>query len=184
VLTHLDELCAGHPFAATQEENLASRVMAFVKRAAPLLKPDDRNALGQRLRDDWRLRLAVQAHGAQVGVSVQPDAWVSRRVAVRCVWQQPVRLRVHCRGGWPIPGRLQLTARSAASLGSQTFELDARQSFTLTLSTPAGQSQGSTTWWLEAPQTFVPAEVQPGSGDARELSFRVEGVSIELQTHG
>ena len=144
-----------------------------------MLTPQDRAALAQRLKDDTRLRLAVDAHGARVHVAVQPDGWASHQVAVRCAWQQPVRLRLHCRGGWPVPGTLQMTVRNAASAQAHAFEVDARQSFAITLNTPPGLAQGQTTWWLQTPQAFVPATAQANSTDERALSFKVEAVGVE-----
>jgi hypothetical protein len=177
-LTHVEELCEADPFSGA-EGPLAERVVAFAQRAAPLLTPQDRSALAERLRNDSRLRLAVQAPGVRVHVGVQPDGWASHHVAVRCAWRQPARLRLHCRGGWPVPGVLSMFIRNVASGEPQAFEVDARQSFVITLRTPAGQPEGTTTWWLETPQAFVPSASQPGSTDDRQLSFRVEGVAVE-----
>jgi hypothetical protein len=177
-LTHIDELCEADPFSGA-EGPLAERVVAFAQRAAPLLTPQDRSALAERLRNDSRLRLAVQAPGVRVQVGVQPDGWASHHLAVRCAWRQPARLRLHCRGGWPVPGVLSVAIRNVASGEPQAFEVDARQSFVITLSTPAGQPEGNTTWWLETPQAFVPSASHPGSTDDRQLSFRVEGVAVE-----
>lgn len=182
VLTHVDELCAGYPFAAQDDKAaLADRVMAFARKVAPLLTADDRQTLVQRLREDRRLRVAAAVPAARAAAAVQPDGWASHRVAVRCTWRQPVRLKLLCKGGWPVPGRLHITVRSAMPRAAkpQTFEIDARQPFALTLATPAGQAEGSTTWWIEAAEAFIPAQTQPGSEDGRELSFRVERLEIE-----
>lgn len=177
VLTHVDEICEAYPFDGT-EQTLVARVVAFAKRAAPFLTPQDRGALGQRLKDDSRLRLAASAQGVHVNVGVQPDGWASHQLAVRCVWRQPVRLKLQCRGGWPVPGVLRMSVRSVGSPEPQTFEVDARQPFHVILSTPAGLAQGQTTWWLQTPHAFVPAETQAGSTDERHLSFRVEAVTV------
>jgi hypothetical protein len=72
-----------------------------------------------------------------------------------------------------------MSVRSVGSPEPQTFEVDARQPFHVTLSTPAGVAQGQTTWWLETPQAFVPATAQANSTDERALSFKVEAVGVE-----
>lgn len=180
VRTHIDEICAAHPFDHTGEETLGARVIAFARRAAPLLTGPDREALVRLLRNDQRLRLAVSDHGSQAVAAVQPDGWVSHALAVRCSWTRPVSLSVFCRGAWPHQSPLHLVVRPALSFPdrTQTFLLDATRGFVITLATPEGLREGSTTWWIEAIEAFVPAHTQADSDDFRELSFRVERVEI------
>jgi hypothetical protein len=175
VLTHVNELCAAFPFDGGTG-SLTGQVGAFIAKAAPLLTAADRTALAGLLKQDQRLRLA--RGGAAVGV--QPDGWVSHRLAVRLRWDAKAAastLLLRCRGGWPQPGTLQLTVTSANG-APQTFSVDATREFTLQLRAPAGATAGSTGWVIETNDHFVPAQCERGSKDSRSLSFKVEGLSL------
>ena len=87
-------------------------------------------------------------------------------------------LILNCQGGWPSESNIQLTVRSATG-HVEKIKLDSQDEFTLTLDAPETNAEAFTAWVIETPQFFVPAKVQKRSKDARKLSFRVNGLSVQ-----
>jgi hypothetical protein len=133
--------------------------------------------LRQRIANDRPLQLATP----HVFVDVYPDGWAGRVLEVRL--RQPDQpysaIVLRCRHAAPVGGALHIEA-TAPGLAPQRLELIGPGLFNIVLPVAASeQLAGARVVYLVTSQdTFVPAQVDAGSGDPRELAFLVEGCEL------
>ena len=174
MLTYFNELCERYPFI----ENKASLV-DLVKKALISVKasvsPSDFQNLVKDLESDARLRLSND----QIFLGIEPDGWVTRSLLIKFRYskEQKRTVLLRCRGGWPNKGNLYLNIRSEDG-EVEKIKLSSTDEFILTLEAPETRSERYTSWKIETRQFFVPGLTQKGSKDNRQLSFRVDGISI------
>jgi hypothetical protein len=173
-LTWLEELLAAHPF---HPRPLSPRrqLESLVEECATALGADGVAELRRRLAADARLDLASM----QVCVAASADGWAGELLEIR-VWQQPsrlVRLELACRHQSPLPGplRLEIIGPGGSRESRQVVEHGAFE-LSFDLSTVAHGAQAVYT--VRCVDTFVPADCEPGSTDARRLGFRVESCRV------
>jgi hypothetical protein len=172
LLTHLEELCAQHPFH-TRTKDLRAEFTRLVERALPFVGPTTADELMVRMASDRRLRLATP----QLFVGVHADGWAGDVLDVR-LWQPdpPLSgLRLHCRNGMPGGSLLRLHAHGPDAT-VRRIEVDGPGPFELELELPPPHhAQSRVVWRLVADDSFVPDELD-GNGDRRRLAYQVEQV--------
>lgn len=173
LLTHFDELCADHPFQP-EPVHLVDAMRRLVDKAAPWMAPDAAQMLRQRIATDWPLQLATP----NVYVDVHPDGWAGDVLEVRL--RQPdlpySAVVLRCRHASPVGGALRIET-TTPGLAPQHIELMGAGWFNIVLPVDrADQLAGArVSYRVVCRDTFVPAQVDAGSTDSRELAFLVEG---------
>jgi hypothetical protein len=173
LLTHFAELCAEHPFQP-EPVQLADAMHRLVDQAAAWLAPDAVHMLRQRIANDRPLQLATP----HVYVDVHPDGWAGRVLEVRL--RQPdlpySAMVLRCHHASPVGGALRIEV-TTPGLAPQHIELMGPGWFNIVLPVAkADQLAGArVTYRVVCQDTFVPAQVDEGRGDTRELAFLVEG---------
>ena len=176
LLTHFAELCAEHPFQP-EPVQLVDAMHRLVDQAAPWMAADAVQMLRQRIATDRPLRLATP----HVYVDVHPDGWAGRQVAVRL--RQPAQpcsaIVLRCRHAAPAGGTLRIEHETPGS-APQGLELMRPGFFNIVLpvALPDRVADARVTCRVLCEDTFFPLAVDPGSGDARELAFLVEGCDL------
>lgn len=169
LLTHVAERCAEHPFAA-QAQQLDTALNALAGRAAPLLDEIGRAVVRRRIEEDRAIRLA----SASLYVTIEPDGWALERTEVR--WRQPDKpahtLVLRCGHGRPGGGPLDIEVR-APDGRSWNHHVADNGEFTLVLPLTDRRAGARLLFVLRCATPFVPAELEPGSGDYRRLAFQV-----------
>lgn len=175
LLTHVDELCAQHPFHA-EPRALGEACRQLLEAAAPWLSAADAEALRRRLDADRRLQLATP----RLHATVHPDGWAGPTLDVR--WWQPAAplpsVLLRCRHAGPTGGPLRL--RVSAPDGSvQAVEVRAPGPFDLLLAPPTVAPDARLIYRVRCEAgDFVPADCEPGSADRRRLAFQVEAIEF------
>jgi hypothetical protein len=171
--THLDELCALHPFHAEQKD-LRAEFARIVAQAREFLDPTEADLLLRRAEDDRRLQLATP----DCYVAVHPDGWAGELLEVR--FRQPASplqsLRLVCVNATPGGARLQLTSTSPDGT-ERTTAVGANGPFELVLDLPDQRPGARMVFRIASSSAFVPAQVEPGSADTRRLAYRIEAVA-------
>jgi hypothetical protein len=173
LLTHFGELCAAHPFQP-EPVKLVDAMHRLVDQAAAWLAPDAMHMLRQRIATDRPLQLATP----HVYVDVHPDGWAGRVLEVRL--RQPdlpySAVVLRCRHASPVGGALRIEV-TTPGLTTQHIELMGPGWFNIVLPVAkADQLAGArVTYRVVCQDTFVPAQVDAGSADWRQLAFLVEG---------
>jgi hypothetical protein len=100
----VEELCASYPFGP-EPLPLVPQLTAFLKEASAFLKPDVVAAVVERLKTDWRLRIATP----ELFATVQPDGWAPAQLAVKYRWtgKPAAAIRLRCNAPWPVAGKLR-----------------------------------------------------------------------------
>lgn len=172
-LTWLEELCAQHPFHP-QQLAMQEQLESLADDCAQALGPHGVAELDARMASDVRLRLST----SQSYVGVHADGWAGPLLEIR-VLQQPVRLRRlrlfgrHVLQGGPL--ELELVSPDGAR---EDLVVDDPGSFTLDIDLSAHEVGARAVYRIQCRQGFVPALAEPGSSDARTLSFKVEHVEL------
>ncbi|MBT9595635.1 MAG: glycosyltransferase [Vitreoscilla sp.] len=174
LLTHVDELCAIHPFLPGGL-SLRARCEVLAARAAPYLDSEGIGFLHRRLATDPRLALATET----VHVGVHADGWAGPSLDIRV--QQgpaPVReIRLGCRQQTPGGGR-RLTIGIVTPDGkADELRVDGNGAFELVLPVADRRPGARSVLRVYTEGGFVPALVEP-SADRRELAFRVESCRV------
>lgn len=173
--THLDELCATYPFGPDTTP-LIKQVEGFILEVKDFFSAQDLKVMAAQIRTDYRLILAKPG----LMVSVQPDGWVSKQVAVKYRWtdQPAAAVTLRCMAAWPLPGKMRLRVRTPDG-DEQSLDIEAPEEFVLRFEVPRTELPGMMMWTVETAQTFVPAKHDPESQDKRKLSFRVLELKLE-----
>ena len=171
LLTHLEELCALHPFGG-DAQTLSARMQSVIARAQSWLDESANAQLTERLRTDQRVVLA----GSHTYVGVHADGWAAARTPVRV--RQPVRpwraLRLYGHARLP-PGSLPCCITVASPNGQREVRhIDVSGPFELDLPLSDLRVGAQSVHVIQVDGGFVPAEVEPGSADRRRLAFIVE----------
>ena len=176
LLTHFAELCAEHPFQP-EPVQLVDAMHRLVDQAAPWMAADAVQMLRQRIATDRPLRLATP----HVYVDVHPDGWAGRQVAVRL--RQPAQpcsaIVLRCRHAAPAGAALRIEVTSPG-LAPQCIDLRGPGVFNIVLpvALPDRVADARITCRVLCEDTFFPSTFDPGSGDARELAFLIEGCDL------
>ena len=173
--THVDEMCASYPLGPDAQP-LVKQLEGFLKEARAYLKPDVLKALVERLKADWRVRLATP----ELFATVQPDAWAPKQLAVKYRWQgKPASaVLVRCNAPWPVAGKLRLKVLTPSGKVQRSV-LDVPDDFVLRFEVPETTQSGCMMWTVETTQGFVPAKQDKTSTDKRKLAFQVFELSTE-----
>ena len=173
--THVDEMCAIYPLGPDAQP-LVKQLEDFLKEARAFVKPDVLKAMVERLKADWRLRLATP----ELFATVQPDAWVEKQLTIKYRWQgkPAAAVLVRCNAPWPEAGKLRLKVLTPSGKVQRTA-LDVPDDFVLRFEVPEGEQSGCMIWTVETTQGFVPAKHDKTSTDKRKLAFQVLELSTE-----
>jgi hypothetical protein len=173
--THVDEMCANYPLGPDAQP-LVKQLEGFLKESSAYLKPDVLKALIERLKADWRVRLATP----ELFATVQPDVWAPKQLAVKYRWQgKPASaVLVRCNAPWPVAGKLRLKVLTPSGK-LQRSVLVVPDDFVLRFEVPETEQSGCMVWTVEATTGFVPAKHDKTSTDKRKLAFQVLELSTE-----
>ena len=173
--THVDEMCASYPLGPDALP-LVKQLEAFLKEASAYLKPEVLKGLIERLKADWRVRLATP----ELFATVQPDAWANKQLTIKYRWQgkPAAAVLVRCNAPWPEPGKLRLKVLTPSGKVQRSV-LDVPDDFVLRFEVPETTQSGCMMWTVETTQGFVPAKHDKASTDKRKLAFQVLELSTE-----
>jgi glycosyltransferase involved in cell wall biosynthesis len=175
VLTYFDEICEKYPFIE-EGQSLVEVIKSVLTQVKSYMKLNEFEGLVKTLQNDYRLRLSNQ----EIFLSVEPDGWVSKRLVVkhRSFTQGSRLINITCKGGWPLEANLNLTIKSMSG-DVQKVKLQSQDEFNLSFVAECTSSKAFNVWIVETRQCFIPLEHLKKSKDNRQLSFKVEGVSIQ-----
>lgn len=173
--THVDEICASYPLGPDAQP-LLKQLENFLKEARAYVKADVLKAMVERLKADWRVRLATP----ELFATVQPDAWANKQLTIKYRWEgKPApAVLVRCNAPWPVPGKLRLKVLTPSGKVQRSV-LDVPDDFVLRFEVPEGEKSGCMMWTVETTQGFVPAKHDKTLTDKRKLAFQVVGLSTE-----
>jgi hypothetical protein len=169
LLTHLDEMCATHPFhaeAATLREAMAS----LVQRASGWLAPGHAEEVLRRTEADRRVQLST----AHVAVAVHADGWAGPNCELRLRPGGPSVAAIHlaCANERPGGGLLRIRVHDSQG-GVSGIDVDGPGRFELVVPVPVALRGTQAVWRIETEGGFVPVDLDRRSSDRRELAFRV-----------
>ena len=173
--THVDEMCASYPLGPDAQP-LVKQLESFLKEARQYVKADVLKATVERLKSDWRVRLATP----ELFATVQPDAWAYKQLTIKYRWEgkPAAAVLVRCNAPWPVAGKLRLKVLTPSGK-VQSSVLDVPDDFVLRFEVPEGEKSGCMMWTVETSQGFVPAKHDKTLTDKRKLAFQVLELSTE-----
>jgi glycosyltransferase involved in cell wall biosynthesis len=173
--THVDEICDLYPLGP-EPLPLTKQLEEFLKDARAYVKPEVLKSMVDRLKQDWRLRLASQ----ELFATVQPDGWISKQLTVKYRWEgkPATAVLVRCNAPWPTAGKLRLKVLTPSGKVQRSV-LQVPDDFVLRFEVPEGEKSGCMMWTVEPSQGFVPAKHDSKSNDKRKLAFQVLELSTE-----
>lgn len=169
-LTWFEELCAQHPFHPKQL-SMREQLESLALDCASALGEEGVDELRRRLDLDVRLRLST----SQLFIGAHADGWAGPLLEIR-VLQQPLRytrLRLFCRNASPVSGPLRLELVSPDGSREQ-LRVEDPGPFYVDFDLSGLELGSRAIFRLLCEEGFVPAEWEPGSGDLRILSYKVE----------
>lgn len=174
LLTHLDERCAGHPFAGAAVD-LRAEFARLLQAAGPYLSAEGVQAVHQRLQDDRALRLA----SPQLFVPVYPDGWAPPVLDIRLRQPDPPGAALRILGRHADPRGLPLHA-SALLPDGQSISLDVPCNCRFDWLVPIADQRPDAriVVRISAEGGFVPMQCEPGSSDPRCLAYQVDAVEL------
>lgn len=174
LLTHFAEVMAGLPFDAAREAP-AVRLMRLVDTAQAWLSPEAQAHLRQYVATHGVLRMA-RAHWF---ADAHPDGWAPPLLHLRLRQAAPPWrvLRLGGRHASPAGGLLHLQA-SRPGTAARSLAVSQPGPFVWNLPLEDLPADSLTTWTVVCDTPFVPAQVEPGSDDQRELAFVLESVDF------
>lgn len=170
MLTHFEELMAGHPFHAARLD-LMEELRRLARLAKPYVAADEQAVLSERIGADRRVMLAT----AEVMVDVYPGGWAGPTLDVR-LWQgkEPVdAVILSCRHASPLKRPLQLTVITPME-ALKTQEVTERGEFEIRLPVGAASEDGRLIFRICTDNWFIPAKHSKASNDERRLAFVVD----------
>jgi hypothetical protein len=140
------------------------------------VKADVLKAMVERLKADWRVRLATP----ELFATVQPDAWANKQLTIKYRWEgkPAAAVLVRCNAPWPVAGKLRLKVLTPSGKVQRSV-LDVPDDFVLRFEVPEGEQSGCMMWTVETTQGFVPAKHDKTLTDKRKLAFQVVELSTE-----
>ena len=173
--THVDEICDLYPLGP-EPLPLTKQLEEFLKDARAYVKPEVLKSMVDRLKQDWRLKLATQ----ELFATVQPDGWISKKLIVKYRWEgkPATAVLVRCNAPWPTAGKLRLKVLTPSGKVQRSV-LEVPDDFVLRFEVPEGEKSGCMMWTVEPSQGFVPAKHDAKSNDKRKLAFQVLELSTE-----
>jgi hypothetical protein len=174
LLTHLDELCATHPFHA-EPTTLRDAMASLVRQASGWLAPGHAEEVLRRTGTDRRVQLST-AHAAIV---VHADGWTGPHSELRLRPKGPpvAAIRLECANERPGGGLLHIRVRDPLG-GVSGIDVDGPGRFELIVPVPAALRGEQAVWRIETEGGFVPVDLDRRSSDRRELAFRVHDLSV------
>ncbi|HEX5686737.1 MAG TPA: glycosyltransferase [Ideonella sp.] len=175
LLTHLDEMCATHPFRA-DPMTLREAMSDLVQRASGWLAPGHADEVLRRTDADRRVQLST----AHVGVGVHADGWAGPTCELRLRADGPpvAAMRLTCanerRGGSLLRIRIH-----DPDGGVSGVDVDGPGRFELVVPVSPAQRREQAVWSIETEGGFVPIDLDPRSSDRRELAFRVLDFTVQ-----
>ena len=173
--THVDEMCASYPLGP-EAQPLVKQLESFLNEARAYVKADVLKAMVERLKADWRVRLATP----ELFATVQPDAWANKQLIIKYRWEgkPATAVLVRCNAPWPVAGRLRLKVLTPSGKVQRSV-LDVPDDFVLRFEVPECEQSGCMMWTVETTQGFVPAKHDKTLTDKRKLAFQVLELSTE-----
>lgn len=173
LLTHFNECLAIHPFEAV-EIDLVAHLRSVVDKAADDLSDADRTLLLQWI-DGHR---ALHCGGPHWHVDAYPDGWLPCEVELRLrevpVDTEAVRLDLEHRHPEGRPLRIEAWGPGGTRC---VHEQQGNGCFSLDLPVPAGLPRQRCVWRLRS-EGFVPADLEPGNHDRRQLGAFLHGLRL------
>lgn len=149
--------------------------LRFLRRVLPLFGAEAAAAVKHQLRQDRRLR----ASGPGVAVAISPDGWAGRRTAIRIRRNGQRVLVLRGRHAHPRGAPETLSVWRGAEVLAR-LRLDSGGPFIWRVPLPPGVVCGALECFdLIAQNTFIPASVEAGAVDRRELSVLIDGASLD-----
>jgi hypothetical protein len=175
LLTYLEEACASYPFAS-ESGDLWQHMTETVTEVADCLDAPTLSLVESRLKQDARLKLALPG----VFADIHADGWAGPRMALRLrgLPRSASALRLHCLCDRPSFKPLTLTITGSWGIVKR---LGVRKpgSFALAIPLPDALQGDRAMAWITADDFFVPSLLQAGSSDDRQLSFKVQALSLD-----
>lgn len=173
LLTHFDEVMAGLPFDGSDEAP-ACRLLKLVQRAEPWLDAVAANYLHHFIAGHRALQLAA----ANFFAPLHADGWAGPLLTLRLrqeISAKVTALRLHGVHASPRGGPLHLQYTAADGIPHLHMEAGPGP-FSLTLPLPEAPAGTHQVLAVECLNTFVPARLEPGSTDERELGYQVQHI--------
>lgn len=175
LLTHLDELCAAHPFHHGEPTTLPDAMTSLVQRASGWLAPGHAEEVMRRTAADRRVQLST----AYAAVAVHADGWAGKTCELRLREGAPAVVGLHLACANERPGGGLLHIRIHGPQGDvQGIDVDGTGRFDLTIPVPEHFRSAGAVWRIETEGGFIPMDLDPRSSDRRELAFRVLDFSL------
>jgi glycosyltransferase involved in cell wall biosynthesis len=174
LLTLFEERLHQHPFEA-ELSDLREQLPRLVEQASGWLDDEARTTLGAWLDGHAGLRFG----GPHWAIEVDADGWVrpSARVALRDPPGACKGLRLRGRNAHP-RGELLHIELLAPHGASSSLEVPGGACFEMHLPLQTHFESERAVWLLRSGPGFVPLALEPGSDDARELAFLLEGLDF------
>lgn len=176
LFSYVDEVIQVFPFE-TDFYDIRKHLEELVHEAVQYLGTSELARFRQWLADDKRLMLAAPG----VCVMVHPDGWAGRVLYIKinaALLPEADVLVLHCRRAWPFVAQpLSLSVRLCDETG---FTRVVTGNGTFRLKIPLSWQKNATLFTIrvDADAVFIPRHYEAGSTDTRQLSFKVEEVTI------
>lgn len=170
LLTYVEELYARYPFDVSVPD-LRAHVAEFLDEAGGPAASAARDALAV----DARLQTSLPG----VFAAIYPDGWAGTGMdlRIRLDLVNGRRLTIKCSHQWPLFEPLYLRVKPGWDREYRVV-VETLGEFELRVELPAARESLDLNLRIESEQCFVPAVVDPGSNDARELSFKLEKLAL------
>jgi len=177
LLTHMDELCAIHPFHR-EATTLHAAMILLVERASGWLAPGHGEGVLRSVEADRRVRLST----AYAAVAVHADGWAGTSCELRLRADSPPVAAIHlvCANERPGGGGLLRIRVHGPHGGTLGLDVDGEGRFDLVVPVPEALRQAPAVWRIETEGGFVPTDLDPRSADRRSLAFRVLDFALEF----
>lgn len=170
--TYFNELCDFYPLGDSPND-LQKHMISTLKDVKKYLEYDDFVELNNSLFEDARWKLASLG----LYVDVFPDGWVGREFEVRINDINGSKLNIYCECNSQMEGNV--TLKLSTPRGEESMVLDISQGyFPIVLEIPDDYQSSEGLIRISSDKFFVPAQVEKGSSDTRELTFQVKKVIV------
>jgi hypothetical protein len=173
--TYLDEFFATHPFLQGKEEQ-PSLLFEQIENARTYLSDTDRENFDKRLRNDARVKLLT----ADAFIGIYPDGWVPPVSILRIKAQSKnwTAVILECRNANPRSASLRIRIKTNLAV-EKYLTVDKIGRFQIRIKLPSWYEMPACwSFKIQTDDFFIPAEVETGSDDRRNLGFIVENIRL------
>ncbi len=170
LFTYIEELYVKFPFETGVSE-LQGHVASLIEEANCHFDEATRAEIAIALKNDHRLQLSLPG----IFADVFADGWAGRTLdlRVRPRDDEAFTLALHCAHQWPVFAPLRLNISTSWGRKKQV-QVKKRGSFEIEIAVPGNSRAKNLSVLIESDSIFVPRDVELGSSDSRELSFKVD----------